>query len=466
MGPTDPIVAATQADSFTSLSEYAHPVPALLPGRTLYSRRQFITPFARRDKKGEEPDRKFPGSDLVVPKVGGLKIPRRTTIMAAGAGISAGILVAAEIKHIRDDWRQARLPNERFLSQNPEIAKNLQIGCSFAPEVWPDPNFALERLQFIVEDLGVKRIRFGLRWPNVTTGDGAFTLDRYKPFLDYLLDQEDVSLCLNTGIKVFGWPEIRVPELVFNELPSVPKPDAVIYGGSVLAKQSLKSFDACLDYLASNYSAIQRERITGLMHENEPINPYGEKFQWTMDKSYLMDAYILASTYFDQFPRVKIVANSAGRRNLNPVYDLFISLQEKDPRFRGRQVCGYNYYYTTPSNDKPIVHYFDNTYALLPGRKSCIANIAENNAADIETAATEMQMEPYSYLGGPGDSAVHLRYALLRVGNRVLQLPADPKPRTAYIWGAERFANKMSARRVNPEHKEMAELIKMVTNIG
>lgn len=74
------------------------------------------------------------------------------------------------------------------------MSENFLIGSSFSPEYceYIGVRKPIESLKFLYSDLGIKDVRFGLRWNLIDSGK-EINLDYYREYLDYFF-KKDKSL--------------------------------------------------------------------------------------------------------------------------------------------------------------------------------------------------------------------------------------------------------------------------------
>ena len=185
-------------------------------------------------------------------------------------------------------------PPEEFFREHGEKMKRIIPATTFIPEDhdWKDgshvihhnPKAALQELITIVDTLGIKNIRMGIRWENAIDKNGKLDLSFYEPFLRYCFDH-DVKICLNIGLKTCGYPEIFVQDTLLDKRGN-PLDGGVVKLDSPIVPITFDYAHQLLSYLTSNYSEDELALIETIQPENEPFASYGKK-GWTMDPQYI-----------------------------------------------------------------------------------------------------------------------------------------------------------------------------------
>lgn len=114
----------------------------------------------------------------------------------------------------------------------------------------------MKTYQDLVENLGVRVVRFPVYWPDIEPQDDAYTWDQLDAFIKYSEDH-DVKLTLVLGRKVPRWPECFIPNWAQN-LSQDDRQKAVLD----MMRQVV------VRYRTSK--AIERWQL-----ENEPFLPFG-----------------------------------------------------------------------------------------------------------------------------------------------------------------------------------------------
>lgn len=370
-------------------------------------------------------------------------------------------ILAEQIK----DQSIASLDNDDFIDVNKDKLSNLRLGCSFAPEqfglslekVDEDKkngklDNALDALRFAVKDLGIKKVRLGIRWNNSVNENGELDFRLYEPFLDYCI-KNNVDICLNTGIKVFRWPENHIP----NGL--IAKKHTTVYLQSDLAKKSLDHTNDLFNFLNQKYGDESIAKIVTIQPENEPFDEFG-KNDLKMDPYYLKNFINLSLSYF---PNSNILINSSNPLNLSLISKIFLSVTENNPQTKGKLISGYDYYPHHPA------------FPILPGLGRIdpisVSKIvdgdkyikqkdeAKKNSFKIEI--TEGQAEPWGNIQLPGNSTKAFRFMVQRPINHVLD---TTKESVISIWGIEYLANIALSGQASDEHEKIFDLIQKINH--
>jgi hypothetical protein len=228
----------------------------------------------------------------------------------------------------------------------------------------------------------------------------------------------------------------------------VPPADATIRPWDTLAQVALTYVESLLQALRSEYD----NAFHTIQVENEPFYELGDH-RWIMGQDYLRAVTYLVD---EVFPEASILVTSAGRLNLNPVRNLYVSLLG-DERFEGRLISGFDYHYKTPLRDSvPIVRHFDQLAYARPLAPSLAQHQRDARDVGFRIEVTEGQMEPYGKFTDPGNSAKDFRFLLLRCLEKVL----DPEaPKLLRIWGIEELSKHVLRRTTTDEHRQIIELI-------
>jgi hypothetical protein len=383
------------------------------------------------------------------------------SLTQAGALVIAGQagIKGLNLMELRETWAAAAAPNAVFLANHSDVLSGLEIGASFAPEQWTTKNDvepeAMRTLDYAVNELGMRRLRLGVRWNRAVDGDGRPTLDAYAPYIDRCLAL-GAELCLNVGpIRTFRWPEEHVPDEVEASI-TLPAVGASIRSRDPLAEAALSYLDGLLALLRREYGAS----ITTIQVENEPFYPLGAH-RWLMSEQYLVQAGLRAD---EVFPESQLLLTSAGRLNLRSVRNVLASLLEAQPRLAARLISGFDYHFRTPRRDSfPIVRYFDQIAYAKPFAPTLEGNIEASRKLGYRIEVTEGQMEPYGYFWTPGNSAKDFRFLLLRAAEKVF----DPQqPKLLRVWGLEELAKKALRGSFTPEHTQIVELIRTLNALA
>jgi hypothetical protein len=378
---------------------------------------------------------------------------------ALGLGIVAGgVAVGRKGRDLIDQhetWGEASRPNDAFFARHAAALDRLKLGGSFAPELWPgdaaSQSEAIDALDLAVRELGMRRMRVGLRWNRVADASGAIDLAAYRPMLDYCI-ANGVDICLNAGpVRVFRWPEEHVPRAVLLSL-RLPEHGATIGAGEPLARAALDHLDRLLDTLQREYGTQLTSRIESVQLENEPYYRFAPN-KWRFGEDYMT---AVARRVDAAFPEADLLVTSAGRLNLNNVRDLYAGLLSDD-RFAGRLVSGFDFHYKTPRRDSfPLVRYFDQVGYGMPFSPSTGDHLHDARELGFRVEVAEGQAEPYGKFTDPGNSAKHFRFLILRCLDKVLDRQA---PALIRVWGAEELTKKMQRGELTDEHRQIIAVL-------
>ena len=152
-------------------------------------------------------------------------------IVVAGAfaggviGIEAG-RKAHDYFAQQETWDEASLPNDAFFERHADRLARLTLGGSFAPEEWfydrpPTPEI-MQAFDLAVRELGLRRMRMGIRWSRADRNGTPPELESWHPLLDYAF-MNRVEVCLNLGpIRTFRFPEEQPPGRLLNNPAAIP----------------------------------------------------------------------------------------------------------------------------------------------------------------------------------------------------------------------------------------------------
>lgn len=362
------------------------------------------------------------------------------------------------------EWKESLLSNKDFFKKYQPVIKNLRIGCSFSPEhlEWIyyeekkefNEKKGLDILSFIINNLGIKDIRLGIRWNKSLNTKNQVDLAYYKKYLDILFEN-NINICLNIGpIKTFRWPEQHVPDFLF-ENTKKPKKGEVVKSDSYLAEKAYGFARNLFKELQKIYSKEQLDKIKIVQLENEPFIKFGE-YEWLMDEEYLKNLSKLTLAYL---PHVTFLVNSSEHKNLLQISKFYKSLTKDDPLLKNRLIIGVNYFYKTPFSRKlPLAGIVDS----ISFKNDLFAkNIESAKKVGYKIEITEGQAEPWPPSLTPGNSASEFRFMILRCANHILDIE---KPSIIRVWGIENLTVKAFEQRLDMQHKEILGIIKIINN--
>lgn len=318
---------------------------------------------------------------------------------------------------------------------------NLVLGTSFSPEYaeYLGDDNPIKLLQIIVKELGIKDIRLGLRW-NVIEKDGELSLSYYDRYIKYLLKNK-CKICLNIGpIKVLRWPEEHIPKDMLVKKGQLITPDCEI------AKYSYEYLEKLLILLKKKYGNKLDDVMFQL--ENEGYYSFG-KLGLTMSQEYILGLMEIFKRYF---PNNKVMVNSAGRRNLKDIVNLFKVIVEKGIYPAESLVLGFNYYFKVPG--KLISDSLD---SFSPFEMSMKRLHKYQRDMGFGLEISEGQFEPWGDMVTPGNSYVDYEY-LLDKCNRYF--PMDYPYKLVRLWGTEELALKILNNTLSEEHERIIGAIK------
>lgn len=370
-------------------------------------------------------------------------------------------VLAEQIK----DQKIASLDNDNFIDVNKDKLSKVRLGCSFAPEqfglslVTLDEDRrngkldnALSALKFAVKDLGIKKVRLGIRWNNSVNENSELDFRLYEPFLDYCV-KNDVDICINIGIKVFRWPEDHLPDGL------TAKKHATVYLQSDLAKKSLDHTNNLFNFLNQKYGDEGIARITTIQPENEPFDGFG-KSGLKIDPYYLKKIINLCLSYF---PNSNLLVNSSNPLNLSLISEILRSVAKDNPQAKEKLISGYDYYPYHPAFPiLPGLGRIDpiSVSKIVDGDKY-IKQKDEARKHGFKIEITEGQAEPWEDIQLPGNSAKAFRFMIQRPINHVLD---TAKESAISIWGIEHLANIALSGQANDEHEEIFDLIQKINH--
>ncbi|MDY0097187.1 MAG: hypothetical protein RBS01_02440 [Candidatus Dojkabacteria bacterium] len=315
------------------------------------------------------------------------------------------------------------------------LNNTIVLGTSFSPEYakYIGSRDPLDLLKVINRDLGIDDIRLGLRW-NVVQKDKEISLDFYDKYLEYLF-KNNCKVCLNVGpIKVFRWPEDHIPK-------DIEVKESIVTPDSDIAKYSYEYLDNLLTLLKQKYG----NRLDDVMFqlENEAFFKFG-RLRITMSKEYLLS---LTEILRSHFPNNRVMFNSAGRKNLKSVVELFKDISDKGIYTPQSLVLGFNYYFKLPNipTKDPIT-----SFSLLSMSIKKLHRYQKEMGFGLEIS--EGQFEPWGKQKTPGNSYSDYEYLLEKCKR---YFPNDYQYKLLRLWGTEELALKIFKDTLEDEHKRI-----------
>ena len=388
------------------------------------------------------------------------------------------------LRQQQDALTQSQLAVPEFLAHNPELPEHFEFGCTFSvdyfTQLMPDADPA-EVVQLLLEKLGIKQIRFPIRWSSCVTADGSLDLDLQLKYLENFR-KAGVSVFLSLGIKSARWPETHIPEFVLQKLKAAGAmaPDGShLTGEEPLALEFFSFAEQVLQVLVHEHGFA----FAGFQPENEHAELFGGKpHRFTFSDSYL---HRLMELINDFQPGIPILLNAigifssyqdtmTGNSSLLRVAQTLTMFKKRFPENSFR--LGIDIYEETQFTPRlPFTELRPDTLSILSllyGKKHIQQLIAELAELGIPSEITELQFERWGKNLRPfaPGTAVHLQMMLLRVNQLLYPATARARQETKIpqkillrLWGIEQaLATLLGSSRVTHQH-EVAELIQAFT---
>lgn len=411
-----------------------------------------------------------PESRIVNRKVTRRRLLQGGTLATVGAaGVVAGVERSRWTAAIDQwsDWQSSQASNDTFFREHKTQLSNLRFGCSFSPEEFGlSPQLVgIERedenrrvfgaLDKIIDGLGIKDIRFGIRWANAIDPRDRrkFDFSFYKPFVDHCLEK-GANVCLNIGpLKTFRHPEEHPPREVMENISYIPSRGQRITPDMEIAKDGVVQMIQQLEYVQDNYG----ENVGAFQPDNEPEQSTGQ-YGWIMGKKYMMSNIEIIHSHF---PNAQILVNASNPDNVDDISGMFKALIRRNPDMAEKLTLGYDYYYKKPKlSDKPFLRFLDPiTRAKMMGNESLKKNKQDAKKYGYNIEITEGQAEAWKPYFSPGNSAQEFRFMILRCMNEVLNMDRQSVLR---IWGAEPLVRRMMNDDLTGDHDQIIDMIKRV----
>jgi hypothetical protein len=344
-----------------------------------------------------------------------------------------------------------------LLRQSQNKTEGLTLGCSFAPElIKKNKSLRLPALKFVVEDLGIKDIRLGIRWNKAQASKGKVDIRFYKKYIDYCLHKK-VNLCLNIGpIKTFRWPEEHIPEdLIDDYIKSGTKSKITLE--TEISKHALDYLEKLLAELKNNYGKELAQIL--IQPENEAFFPFG------FYKVYLGEDYLLEILHKikSELPQNQILLSSAGRLNLKQTLNFWQKVVAEKLYTYEDLTLGFNYYYKTNQvTNIPFLTATDPIIFAPPWTMSIrkLRKLATEQGFKVEIS--EAQFESWAEQTDPGSKFSDFNYLLNRSANI---FPETQEKRVVRLWGIEGFALKNLNKICTSEEAQICRKIKHLSHM-
>lgn len=320
------------------------------------------------------------------------------------------------------------------------MVSNTVLGTSFSPEYCKSIGVdnPIEILKIVYQKLNIKDIRLGLRW-NVIEKDSNLSLKYYDKYLQYLFKNKG-KICLNIGpIKVFRWPEQHIPiKYTKYSVNNVTK-------DCELALYSYEYFSSLLVFLKKEYGDRLNDVI--FQFENEPFYNFG-KLNMIMSDGYMVEIAKILKKFF---PENRVMINSAGKKNLKKILNLFNTLEEEKIYEQKNLILGFNYYFRLPNKLKsdPL-----NTFNPLELSMNKLHKIQKEKKFGLEIS--EAQFEPWGRQNSPGNSYDEYIYTLNKCER---YFPKGYEYKLVRLWGIERFVSNVLNNTMSQEHIKIRQSI-------
>jgi hypothetical protein len=366
----------------------------------------------------------------------------------------------------RARWNECAVSNRKFYENHQMEFANMELATTFIPGGslqgmnTPEGRQTLREdkllIKTIVEKLGIKNIRVGIKLENVIDDEGKFNFDYYKWLFDYLAEQ-DAKITVTLGIKNTGYPEVFLPrDFMEKHHLTLPQGQTITLNDDI-AKQSLEWCEQICIALQS-YS----KQVVGLQPNNEPFARFGPD-QITIGNDFIV---ALAKLMVSYFPEAEVIVNDNIWDILarGKVADVLGQLKSRGVR---NGIFGLNHY---PFIDQ--LQRFDPTLLRnLPGA-SLDQEINRVMSMGLNLRFTEVQAESYGEATGwdgkkPGDSATAYRHALFGAMSLVPGMKNRLLPEKVIFstWTARGLASALIyPHEMTPDKAEMIELTKMITS--
>ncbi|MBI4160748.1 MAG: beta-galactosidase [Candidatus Yanofskybacteria bacterium] len=265
-----------------------------------------------------------------------------------------------------------------------------------------------EVLGAILDDLGVKKLRFSAHWPMIEPEDDKYNFTEF----DYQMDEarkRGASVILAVGRRLPGWPECHEPEWVTNQASKIGEQNS---GIKFRQEEALEYIEAVVNRY-KDYNNILYWQV-----ENEPfLGFFSRSLCGMLDKEFLEKEIVLV-------------------RRLDPARQVIITASgEFDPwigAYRRGDVFGSSMYLYVWWKSGPL------RYPITPAFFRIKQNFIELFFGKKPKIVIELSAEPWlrqPIVGTP------IEILLDRMGidkfDEMIQFSSETGFDTFYLWGAE-----------------------------
>lgn len=351
-------------------------------------------------------------------------------------------------------YKEAKLSNDLFFERYSDLTKRINLGVSWSNKYFvekinlsskKEQKVALKSaLKFLVEDLGFKYFRLKLGWDEVELKSGKLCIpDNDIVTFEYLFSQ-NVEITLNIGpIKTFRYPEIHLPQRIFNKLNIPLNKQFIFNSNNPIALEAYEYLENLCVLISSEFNKeLISKLIKVIQLDNEPKSRFG-MHKWLLSDDYMFQTYQIAKKYF---PNQKFLINSPFipfdiTEILQPDIKLCSDFIKKaSNKIKIDFIIGINFYNYVPNILKiPILNIYPDNYSIFESLYGSILQLKD--ILPLEYQVTESQFEPWGDkypFNIPGKSLEHLKYSLLRHLYKLTILNSSITK--VYLWGGEEFA--------------------------
>lgn len=412
----------------------------------------------------------------------GFKVAVAAPVVEKKASFTAAIVAERMVFPMwQQFWDRYRtnVSADTFLSQNRDLLSNVRIGMTFRPEEFnlsleeknqdkergitrspeslSEPTFqekydqALEALRLIIDELGVRDVRLGVRWGNTVNSKGKFDFSFYKPFFDLCIEK-GVNITLNFGMKTAGWPEEHIPQQIVNESDFSLARNALIEDENPDAIRFIAHAGKLFGRLTDIYTSEQLSRITTIQPENEGFKQFGE-LKLLMDPNYVITLIDLAHQYL---PNAAVLLNSADSQNYVQIQEVFEELKRRE-NWSQPLYMGTDFYPFHPGIPKiPVLGRPDIiTISKIIQQDRFKSNLKKSKEIGYLNEVTEGQVEPWDEERTPGNSLSAYQFMIYRARKYIL---SDDEPALIRAWGFERELRLYLSGQMTDEQRKILDL--------